>query len=286
MGYNTAAMVGAREITEAGNTFLVRFAVALLLAHFVVMAPTFEHPPKVHDVIADAKNQIDRQRVDLTAKLAEAERNSRGTAGTLESAHLLMNSPFAKAQPRALQKEAAEEAKKLQQEAEELKEKLTKERQSVRDSLLKLDTQYLDLEKAKAPRQFALPGITTIDAHDILKLYPAIICLGLLRLLEYRRRLINSRGPVGKWPLWAAPVPLAPVTLFWQGLAVNLLWAAVLGVLFFVYSDVARREEFYANSRIFVVNLILSFTVAGWYAAAFVNALLLSVHVSTRRARP
>jgi hypothetical protein len=262
--------VEAKDVIKNGNTFLFRFLLLLLLTHFIVVAPTFDLPPKTHAVIADAKNLINNQELELKSRLREevSPHQHRFTIRAISR--------------KWTQKERLQATEILEKE----RTKIVQERDSTREQLRKLDSDYLAFDKAKAPREFSIPGVTTIDEHDILKLYPAVLCAGLLRLLFYRRQLMKVTACESPFlfhrlapspPLWAAPMPFRVNDVNSRTIIVNLLWTTFLGLAFFLFADVAHREEFYSNSRIFVANALLVIILAGWYIFAYLSAIFKSV---------
>jgi hypothetical protein len=268
--------VTANEITEKGNTFVIRFLAVVLLAHFLVVAPTFDSPSKTHAVVGDAKDQLRKLKAnsvrDLERKQNVLEFHKQLLAARAGKGKSISATPS--------RRSSSLDFAELQGELEKLDKvegDLAKDRRAEFERELNMDQKLLDLEKLKAPRQFSVPGVTTFDAHDILKLYPAVICLGLLQVLNYRRKLINARGPAGNWPHWGAPVPLTQSPNFWHPAILNAIWITLLGLFYFLYSDVARRREFYTNSKLFVINMLLGAIVATWYGVAIIRALLLSV---------
>ncbi|PYX10702.1 MAG: hypothetical protein DMG88_01450 [Acidobacteria bacterium] len=270
-----------QEIVEAGNTFVTRFFVALLLAHFVVIASTFDPPPKLHAIVGDAKSQRSKERILLAHTLKADQRALREIS--------LLAAALPQLKRSATHTKKRGNTKNLEQGFESnikgLRAKFDKDQKDYNEASLKFDQAYLEFEKAKAPRQFAIPGLTTIDSHDILKLYPAAICLGLLRILLYRRRLIVTGRPKEGWPFWSAPITYSSRERLPRVVFGNLAWFALVSILFFAYADVARREEFYLNSRLFVVNLVLFSLIVCWYIVAFSCSLASGIGALRRGAR-
>ena len=261
------------KIVDKGNRFAVRFFIAVLLAHFVVVAPTFDPPPKIHAVVGDAKDQI-RALKSESVRYRKFKQNMADIRRQALFASMPRQSSNSRA-PIASPPNQSELLKEAQRLADE-ESKASGEHQAEIENELKMDEKVLEFEKLKTPRQFSVPGVTTINTNDILKLYPAVICLGLLQLLEYRRKLILGRAPSGNWPVWAAPIPLTNLGPLWRTALLNSTWMILLGLLYFMCSDVARREEFYSNPKLLAVNIPLGALVMGWYVSAFARNIMLS----------
>lgn len=264
-----------RHISEAiikdGNSFLLRFVIAFTLITFLIVPRPPEAQRKVNGNVGEGQNLINSQRGSIQEELKHTDRDIRdmGTNRLNTFAALSQSAPRTSRDLLAEQNQLKEHDRQLEQ--------LVKTQLELREKLIKLDEDFVTLEKARVVRQVALPGTSfSLMESDVRLLYPGALAGAMLWLLNYRRRLLKSleNGAQATLPFWAAPVPLwAFGQSFWSTVFLNLVGLTFVGLLLSFYMDFTVRDEFYPELRVAILQLLVGYMVAFLYGFESIRAV-------------
>ena len=257
---------GNEGIISDGNTFVLRFLITLvLITYFIVPRPP-ESQLKVNANVGEGERLIDQYRVDILDAIRQSNRDLK-QLGSPNTTGLRIQ-PSREAPPRGSTSPA---------DLEKQRSALLAARRELREKLIKLNGDYINLEKARVLRQVAIPTTSfSLTESDVRMLYPGALAAGLLLLLRYRRKLLKSfetEAPT-RLPVWAAPVPLRGFgQTMRRTLVVNIAGLTLIGSMLLLYRDFILRDEFYPELRIAVLQLLLGCAVAAIYGFEAVHAI-------------
>jgi hypothetical protein len=266
----------AAFVIKAGNSFFLRFVIALALVTFFILPRLPEAQRKVNNNIGEGERLIDSQRIEMNKML----RQNKGKLKSLNSESLDSNvfSTFG-AERRSAQPtpQGRNHLQNQPKDFEHRRGELEKTRLELNEKLIKLNQDFVTLEKARIIRQFALPGTSfSLIETDVRMLFSGALGAAMLMLFNYRARLLKSLGsePPIMLPLWAAPVPLNGFgRSFRSNLFLNIAGLTFIALLLSLYRDFTVRDEFYPDVWIAALQLLLGGTVTCLYGFESIRAI-------------
>jgi hypothetical protein len=257
------------EIISRGNTFALTFIVAFAFVYFAIIEPHFARDHSSEQHIENTLQQLAATEIRLQNRLDRIR--SRESYFELRSGGLATSKRTFQSKPSAgitsqIQKD---------EETESL----------IREKLVQLGVAHQALSKAKSEKKdYSIPLISvSIDEETLLKFFPILVLIGLIRLLFYRASLLrvvlhNTESFI---PIWAAPLPFGRVRLsFWKWVGVNLVGFIESGSIIFL---TLRFVFLYAQENHALLNLVTAETilVAAW-AVAYLFVVMLAMFQAPR----
>jgi hypothetical protein len=209
------------DVISAGNAFTATFLASFVFVYFAIIEPHFAPKGLSEQHTDETLQEIDESKKELKSQLAEIRfRHSRieSNVGAVPSP------PYNPSAPRFHIAEAAQLKKDVQAVM------------AIHDKLVQLGLAQEALEKAKREkRQYSVPILSiALDEETLLKFFPFLVVVALVRLQFYRLSLLRSISHQSDrlLPPWTAPVPFAGTSMsFWKWTTVNTLGFATNGLV-------------------------------------------------------
>jgi hypothetical protein len=214
----------ADDIISGGNTFALTFIVTFAFVYFAIIEPHFARDHFAEQHIENTLQQITATEIRLLDRL-DRIRSRESYLGSLRAGGSLAPVP-------AAPKKAVGATPQVQKDEEE-SELL------IREKLIQLGVAHQALSKAKAEKKnYAIPIISvSVDEETLLKFFPVLVLIGLVRLLFYRAGLLRVVPSTAEsfLPIWIAPLPFGRTSVsFWKWVGVNLLGFIESGSIIFL----------------------------------------------------
>ncbi len=252
-GASDRACMKADDLISGGNTFALTFIVAFAFVYFAIIEPHFSRDHSAEQHIENTLQQIAATEIRLQAKL-DRIRNRESYFAPLRA-----GGPAALASANGPTKRAGIASQVQKDEESEI---------LVREKLVQLGVAHQALSKAKAEKKdYAIPLIAvSVDEETLLKFFPVLVLIGLVRLLFYRASLLRVVPSTAEsfLPIWTAPLPFGRTSLsFWKWVGVNLLGFIESGSVIFL---TLRFVFLYARENHALLKLVAveTFLIVAW----------------------
>lgn len=213
----------ASEVVSAGNSFGIPFIVAFVFIYFAIVDPHYARDTWPEQHMENTLHQIEMTEGQLQEKLSRIrDRNDE------------IRMPVA----RSLREDKPRITTRPPRSPDQI-EKAEDSEIAIREKLVQLGMAHQSLSKAKSEKKdYSIPLISvSINEETLLRFFPLLVVLGLVRLLFFRSTLLRSMPSDSKEfiPIWAAPVPFGATQLpFSSWVGVNLSGFAVAGSIVFL----------------------------------------------------
>jgi hypothetical protein len=213
------------EVVNSGNAFALAFTIAFAFVYFAIIEPHFARDRSSEQHIENTLQQITTTEIELQDKLSRIR--SRNAENWLRSPAPLVSSKTNNSRDKS--------STPSQNEKDEDSESL------IREKLVQLGVAHQSLSKAKSEKKdYSIPIISvSVDEQTLLKFFPTLVLIGLVRLLFYRASFLRIVEPTADtfMPVWVAPLPFCKTRLsFGKWVGVNLLGFIGIGSILFLLS--------------------------------------------------